>query len=107
MVILMNAVKITFMFTGKNRFNLFSKPINLEHLIEIFVYGYPSKGFLARIPREDYNVGLFLFRFHLFSEENCSLVYFLIYVLYTWISLRLKTVILFSRSFVLCNSIFK
>ena len=27
---------VTFIFSGKNRFNLFNMPINLEHLIEIF-----------------------------------------------------------------------
>ena len=37
MLMLMNAVKITSIFTGKNHFNMFSKPINLVHLIEIFV----------------------------------------------------------------------
>ena len=58
--------KVTFIFSGKNRFNVFNIPTNLEHLIEIFLYEHPSLGFLARLPQEDYNFGLFLLRFHLF-----------------------------------------
>ena len=41
--------KVTFIFSGKNRFNLFNMPINLEHLIEIFLYEHPSLGFIARL----------------------------------------------------------
>ena len=29
-------IKVTFIFTGKNRFNVFNTPINLEQLIETF-----------------------------------------------------------------------
>ena len=58
-----NINKVTFIFSGKYRFNLFNIPINLEHLIELFLYKHPSLGFLARLLQEDYNFGLFLLRF--------------------------------------------
>ena len=34
--------------------------------MKYYLYEHPSLGFLARLPQEDKNVGLFLLRFHLF-----------------------------------------
>ena len=74
--------KATFIFTGKNRFNLFNTPIILEHLIETFILG-----FLARLPQKYYNFGSVYFHFIYFKEKIVHLfvsqfIYYILGFLY-------------------------